>query len=138
MAKTTGKIKGNIRMLYMDGNMVGCSTSNGLSGTNETVEDSCKDGSETPARTFQPGIQDWSFTGSFIAKFDDPNQYSKLAVAWKNQTTHTWQFADENEDNPYWQGEGIISSFNENAEQGAPLTIDITISPRGPLKLFNS
>lgn len=138
MAKTTGKIKGNIRMLYMDGNMVGCSTSNGLTLNNETVEDSCKDGSETPPRTYQAGVQEWSFSATVVVKFDDANQYSKLAAAAIAQTEHEWTFGDENSDNPYWEGPGIISAFTENAEQNSPLTVDITISPRGSLHLFNT
>ena len=76
MAKTTGKISGNIRMLYMDNVLVGCTTANGFSGTNEQIETTCKDGTNPPPRTYESGAQDASFTGDMIVRFDDANQYS--------------------------------------------------------------
>lgn len=145
MAKTTGKIKAGIRMLYMDGVLVGCSTANGLSITNEQIADSCKDGSAVPPTTYEVGAQDWNFTADVTARFDDPNQYSALAAAAVAQTTHTWAFAtvdtsDESihDDDPYWQGEGFISSFQETANAGEFMVVSVTITPTGSLYLFNT
>ena len=115
MAKTTGKISGNIRMLYMDNVLVGCTTANGFSGTNEQIETTCKDGTNPPPRTYESGAQDASFTGDMIVRFDDANQYSALAAAFKDATEHTWKLATTNVDDPYWQFDGKISSFQETA-----------------------
>jgi hypothetical protein len=77
-------------------------------------------------------------TGTFNTRYDDANQYSALAAAAKVATQHTWKFGSSNVDDPYWQGEGFISSFNEVANQGATATVDITISPMDEIFLFNT
>jgi len=138
MAKTTGKISGNIRMVYMDDVLVGCTTDNGLQINNETIESTCKTGVNPPPRTYEAGVQDWSMNFTLMVKFDDENQYSAIAEAAKNADTHTWRFATPNTDDPYWEGEGFISSFGEAAPQGGMLTAPVTVSPRGELKLFNT
>lgn len=138
MAKTTGKISGNIKFLYMDDVLVGCATANGLTLTNETVEDTCKDGNNPPTQTFQAGIQSWSMTGTFTVRFDDPNQYSAVTEAAVGATIHTWKFATANADDPYWQGDGFISSFSEAANINSPHTFDITISSTSAIYLFNT
>lgn len=138
MAKTTGKISGNIRFLYMDDVLIGCATSNAISINNETVEDTCKDGNNPPVQTFQAGIQSWSMTGSFITKFDDANQYSAVTEAVVSADEHTFKMATSNTDDPYWQGQGFISAFNETGNINSAMTFDITVSSRGTLYLFNT
>lgn len=138
MAKTTGKIKGNIRMLYMDDTLVGCTTANGMDGSNEVIEDTCKTGAATPPRTYQLGAQDATMTGEMIVKFDDENQYSAVAAAFAGQTEHTWKLATANADDPYWQMDGVVSAFSESANLNTPLTASFTISPTGPLYFFNT
>lgn len=138
MAKTTGKISGNIRMVYMDNVLVGCTTDNGFTLTNETIESSCKTGDNPPPRTYEPGVQDWTLDFTLMVRFDDSNQYSAVAAAAKNATTHTWKIATSNSDDPYWQGQGFISSFGETAPQGSMLTAPVTVSPKGELFLLNT
>lgn len=138
MAKTTGKIKGNIRLLYMDDVLVGCMTANALTLNNETIESTCKTGDDPPPRTYESGIQDWSMSGTLMVQFDDANQYSAMAAAAKGATQHTFKFATSNSDDPYWQGVGFVSQFNENANLNEMMTADITISPKGSLYLFNT
>lgn len=138
MAKTTGKISGNIRMLYMDDVLVGCTTANGMTGSNEQIETTCKDGTNPPPRTYESGVQEASLTADMIVRFDDANQYSKVAAAWVAATEHTWKLATPNADDPYWQVDGKISQFNETGNLNSPLTVSITISPTGKMYLFNT
>lgn len=138
MAKTTGKISGNIRMLYMDDVLVGCTTANAFSGTNETIETTCKDGTNPPPRTYEAGAQDASITADIIVKFDDANQYSALAAAFKAATEHTWKLASVNTDDPYWQFDGKVTSFNETANLNTPMSVSLTITPTSAVYLFNT
>lgn len=143
MAKTTLPVSGNILMLYMGADagsaaLVGCSTANGFSLTNEQLETTCKDGTNPPPRTYVSGVQEWGMTGTFNVRYDDANQFSALAAAAKDATQRTFLFASTNTDDPYWQGDGFISSFNIVANQGAVATVDVTISPLGAIYLFNT
>lgn len=138
MAKTTGKIKSNIRLLYMDDVLIGCMTDNTFGLTNEVIEDSCKTGDDPPPRTYQAGLQEATLGGTMIVKFDDANQYSRVAAAAVGQTEHTWKLATPNAEDPYWQVDGLIGQFDETANFNTPLTAAISISPTGPVYLFNT
>lgn len=138
MAKTTGRVSANIRMLYMDDVLVGCATTNGMSGTNEQIPTTCKDGTNPPPVTYEAGAQDATFNGDFIVRFDDANQYSAMSAAFVGATEHTWKLATTNTDDPYWQFDGKITSFTETAGINTPLTFSVTISKTSALYLFNT
>lgn len=138
MAKTTGKIKGNIRMLYMDDILVGCTTANALTVNNEQVESTCKTGDDPPPRTYESGVQDWSMSGTLMVRFDDANQYSRMAAAAKAATEHTFKFATPNADDPYWQGVGFLTEFSETGSLNEMMTADFSVSPKGSIYFFNT
>ena len=122
----------------MDNVLVGCTTANGFSGSNEQIETTCKDGTNPPPRTYESGAQDASITADMIVRFDDDNQYSKVAAAWGAATEHTWKLATPNSDDPYWQFDGKVSQFNETGNLNSPLTVSITVTPTGPVYLRNT
>lgn len=122
----------------MDDVLVGCATTNGMSGTNEQIPTTCKDGTNPPPVTYEAGAQDASFSGDFIVRFDDAGQYSAMAAAFVAATEHTWKLATTNTDDPYWQFDGKITSFSETAGINAPLTFSVTISKTSALYLFNT
>lgn len=137
MAKTTGKIKGNLILVSMDGDQIGCTTGATFQLTNERIETTCKD--NNGAKTYEAGSQDCSLQVEGIAKFDTVTNLSAIAAAAKQQTLVVWQFGGlDNADDPYWEFTGFISDFSHTGPLNAPSTWNFTAVPTSEAKLFNT
>lgn len=137
MAKTGGKINGTAIGISADGETITCSTSATLTITNETRETTCKD--DDGAVTYEAGSQSWEMSLDGLTKYDTASNYSKVAILVKTQEIVTWVFKTfNNPDDPYWEGDGFIGSLTQNAAQKETSTWSITVSPTGPIRLFNS
>src|SRR5690348_10862265 len=109
MAKTTGKISGNLILISIGGTTVTCSTNASFNGTTERIETSCKD--DDGAKTYEPGSQDGTFQCQGITKFDTASNFTLIFAAWKNKTKATFKMGGlANADDPYVQFQGFITN----------------------------
>lgn len=136
MAKTTGKISGNLILASLDGETIGCSTGCTLTITNERLETTCKD--NDGARTYEPGSQDCSLQVTGITKFDTVSNFTSIFEAAMSKQTVTWRVESSNADDPYFEFEGFITDCTFEGPLNAPSTWSFTAAPTGPLYLFNS
>lgn len=137
MAKSTGKMNGTAIGISADGQTITCSTTATLTITNETRETTCKD--DNGAVTQEPAAQSWSMSLGGLTKYDTASNYTAVATLAKSQEIVTWAFKSfNNPDDPYWEGEGFVGSFTQDANQGETSTWTIEVAPTGPIYLFNT
>lgn len=136
MAVSSGVILGTAFLQTVDGDTILCSTTSSLNITNAEIETTCKD--NNGAYTSVPGQQKWQIQIAGNVVFDNAYGLKDLNPLVKNGTTFTVTFGTENVDDPFWQGDGFISNFDQGADQNNPATWSITISPRGPIYLLNT
>ena len=137
MAKTIGKVNGTAIGVSADGETVTCSTNATLTITNETRETTCKD--DDGAVTQEAAAQQWSMTLEGLTKYDTPSNYSKVAVLAKTREIVLWIFKTfANPDDPYWEGEGFVGSFTQNAPLNETSNWTVEVQPSGPIRLFNT
>lgn len=136
MPVTTGVISGNVVGVYRANVLIGCSTGATFNGTNSEIETSCKD--NDGAITYEPGAQGWSITINGNAKVDNVEGMAELMALWKTKGTSTFKYGTSNAADPYLEGQGYISAFTWEGPLNAPSTWSATVSPRGPIYLFNT
>lgn len=137
MAVTAGTMSGNGVLVYLEGTAIGCTTGGTLTITNNQIETTCKD--DDGAVTYSPGSQDWNIQVDGNTKLDAPVGLQALAELAMSKDTVTVRMATSNVvDDPYFEGEAFVSSFNWTNPVNAPSTYSVTFSPRGPISLFNS
>lgn len=137
MAVSPGPILGTLMLVSIDGETILCSTSCTLTITNEEIETTCKD--DGGAYTSVPGQQKWTMQVQGNIVYDNATGVRQLQeLAMSKGTTQAIWGAIDNADNPYFSGDAFISSLTENGGQNAAATWDVTLSPRGPLHLFNT
>lgn len=137
MAKTTGKISGNLIMVSREGEQISCSTNATFNATRERIETTCKD--NDGAKTYTPGSIDGTIEVQGISKYDTATNLTAIQTAFFNGTEETWQFGSlDNTDDPYYEFEGFISDFTVEGPLNAPSTWSFTVVPTGPISMFNS
>lgn len=137
MAKTTGKISGNIILAALDGETIGCSTGATFQLTNERIPTTCKD--NDGATTYTKGSQDASLQVQGITKFDTVSNFSAIAAKAKTGEEVVWTFGGlDNPDDPYWSFTGFISDLTHEGPLNNPSTWSFTAVPTGPVSLFNT
>lgn len=136
MAVTADVISGNSVGIYRDDALIGCATNASFSGTNNQVESTCKD--NDGAVTFTPGSQDWSMQIEGNMKFDNVEGFRQLLSEWKTKATAEYRYGTGNPDDPFLQGDGFVSELTWEGPLNAPSTWSATISPKGPIYLFNT
>lgn len=113
---TTGPVKGNLLIVYMDDNdgtglrSIACSTNATFNGSNEILETTCKD--NDGAKTRLASGQDWSMSSTGIVKYDADRGIEDLVDAWLNQTEVTVRFSTNVTGDFYLQGNAIIDSLS--------------------------
>ncbi len=137
MAKTTGKISGNLIMVSADGDQLACTTGATFNATRERIETTCKD--NNGAKTYEPGSMDGTIEVQGIAKYDTATSLSLIQEAFFNGTEQEWQFGSlDNPDDTYYQFQGFVSDFSVEGPLNAPETWSATIVPTGPILMFNT
>lgn len=137
MAKTTGKISGNLVNIAIDGEMIGCATNATFTGSNERLETTCKD--NDGAKTYTSGSQDGSISGSGITKFDTASNFPLIFAAWKNKTDVDFTYGSlANTDDPYLSFTGFISDLTWEGPLNAPSTWSFTGVPTSEILLINT
>jgi hypothetical protein len=137
MAKTTGKLSGNLILVSREGEQLSCTTSATFNGTIERIETTCKD--DGGAKTYEAGSIDGTIEVAGISKMDTVTNFSAIAEAFFNKTTETWQFGSlDNSDDPYIEFEGFVSDLTWEGPLNAPSTWSGTIVPTGPIRMFNT
>lgn len=136
MAVSSGVMLGTAWLVDIAGNTVLCSTTASLNITNAEIETTCKD--NEGAYTSVPGQQKWQIQLNGNVVLDNAYGLADINPLVKNATEFAVIFGTENTEDPYWQGQGFISNFDQSADQNNPATWGITISPKGPIYLFNT
>ena len=137
MAKTTGKISGNLIMVSADGDQLSCSTNATFNASRERIETTCKD--NDGAKTYEPGSMDGTIEVQGIAKYDTATNLTLVQEAFFAGTEQEWQFGSlDNTDDPYYQFQGFISDFSVEGPLNSPSTWSFTVVPTGPIYLFNT
>lgn len=137
MAKTTGKIQGNLILTAMDGETIGCTTGATFNGTTERVETTCKDNGG--AKTYEPGSQDGNLQVNGIVKFDTVSNFPAIVAAWKGKTEVVWTHgALENSDDTYIQFTGFISDLTWEGPMNEPSRWSFTSVPTSEILVFNT
>ena len=137
MAKTPGKINGTAIAISADGETITCSTTATLTVTNESRETTCKD--EDGAVTNEPAAQSWSMSLGGLTKYDTASNYTAVASLAASQEIVTWGFkSTANAEDPYWEGEGFIGSFTQDANLNETSTWTIEVTPTSKIRLFNT
>lgn len=81
---TTGDHLGNLRLLYIDDEVVGCTTTMSASFSSESVDATCKD--NNGARQSLPGQQNASVAVAGYQVFNQTVSCDDLWNLWKNRT----------------------------------------------------
>ena len=136
MAVTADVITGNQVLLYVDGDAIACTTGASFNGTNNQIETTCKD--NDGAVTYAPGSTDWSISINANSKFDVAVGLKELAALFITKGTVTARMATGNTDDPYVEEDAFVSAFTWDNPVNATSTWTATLSPRGPIRLFNT
>lgn len=135
------EISGNDIGLYVnegttgspDWKLVACSTSDGFSGSTDTVtiSNKCEEGFTKNL----PGDKSWSFTGDAYAQTaPEANQisYDEVYDLWANGTVSEWKLESVNGASEYYRfGEAFISDLSETAASGDYLQFNLTLTGNG-------
>lgn len=127
---TTGKVSGNLFLVYMDGVAIACSTEASVNITNEQIEVTCKD--NNGAKTYILGGQDASFTVGGIFQFDN-NGADQLTDAVIDKETVTVRFGTDVVGDFFLEMDAIITSMDITAPLNNVTTYSATFSAAGPL-----
>jgi len=127
---TTGKVSGNLFLVYMDGTAIACSTEASVNITNEQIEVTCKD--NDGAKTYILGGQDATFTVGGIFQFDN-NGADQLTDAVIDQTTVTVRFGTDVIGDFFLEMDAIITSMEITAPLNNVTTYSATFTAAGPL-----
>ena len=127
---TTGKVSGNLFLVYMDGVAIACSTEASVSITNEQIEVTCKD--NDGAKTYILGGQDATFTVGGIFQFDNVGA-DQLTDAAVDQTPVTVRFGTDVIGDFFLEMDAIITAMDITAPLNNVTTYTATFSAAGPL-----
>ncbi len=127
---TTGKVSGNLFLIYLDGVAIACSTEASMSLTNEKIEVTCKD--NDGAKTYTLGGQDTTFSVGGIFQFDN-NGIDDLSDMAINKTVGTVRFGTDVVGDFFFEMEAIISDLQITAPLNNVTTYTCTFDAYGPL-----
>lgn len=136
MAKTTGVLDGAQILAYIDDVLISCLNGVSANFSTATSETTCR--TENGAETIQSaGAQTWAPTAQGNLRHDAINGFSTLWAAWKAKTQMTVRIATSNTDDPYWEGDVIITSLDLDAPEGVA-TFNVAFGARGEVFMFNT
>lgn len=114
---------------------VGCSTSDGFSGTTETVAIATKCNGGFVDN--QPGDKSWSFDNTSYVDKDNATDFvthDELFEMWKNDEVNQWKLESIDADYDYLRiGNGFITDLGDTSDQGDYLQFSITITGSGEI-----
>ncbi|HYF69086.1 MAG TPA: phage tail tube protein [Ohtaekwangia sp.] len=127
---TTGKVSGNLMLIYKDGVAIACTTDASFTLNNEQLEVTCKD--NDGARQYILGGQDWNFTVGGIFQFDNVgiDDLTDMAI---DKETATIRFGTDVVGDFFLEGDAIISTINITSPLNAPVTYTATLQGTGPI-----
>ena len=105
-----------------------CSTSDGFSGSTESVDTATKCDGDWNASL--PTTLSWEFSNSSYADADSTSSYDEAFTLWSTKAVKQFKIANEDE-SYYRMGTGYISSLGEAAEVADYLTFELTITGTG-------
>jgi predicted secreted protein len=126
---TIGSVNGTLVMVAVEGENIACTTGATFSGTNATIDATCKD--NDGAEDFLAGNQGWTISVNGNSKYDAATGISDLETVWFNKTIVTLTWGTGVTGDPYKQGEAIITAFNEEAPLNAVSTWSVTFQGKG-------
>ena len=111
-----------------------CATANGFSGSTDTVETASKCDAEGYSQA-EPGNKTWEFTQTAYGIREEDlegNQVSHQTAAELWKASEIREFRMRSEDLSYVRrGTGLITNYDETANDNEYLTFDITITGTG-------
>jgi hypothetical protein len=137
MAKTTGKISGNLVLVSIGGVTVTCTTNASITLTRQRIPTTCKD--DEGQTTYTVGGLDGSIQCDGIVKFDTASNFKLVAESIMNGATAEIQYGGlENDDDPYIVFQGFLSDLKWDGPLNNPSAFSFTAVPSGKISLFNS
>lgn len=137
MPVSAGPILGTVMLVSLDGDTILCSTNCTLTITNEEIETTCKDNGG--AYTSVPGQQKWTMQIQGNIIYDNVMGVRDIQQLAMNKATTVAVFGVlDNVSDPKFTGQAFVSNLTLTGGQNSPATWDVTLSPRGPLKLTKS
>ncbi len=137
MAKTTGKISGNIILVSIGGVTVTCTTNASISITRQRIPTACKD--DDGQTTYTIGGLDASIQCDLIVKFDTASNLKLIAESIFNGSKAEIQYGGlENDDDPYIVFEGALFDLKWDGPLNNPSAASFTALPTGKVSLMNS
>lgn len=101
-----------------------------LAGATEMIDVTNKTGTTRMRQLIEGGIQTFSITGSGI--FDDTTRLKALRTKFLNGTIALFRLIDGNGD--YFQGNFLVSTWNQSGENSDALTADFTLESAGDIE----
>ena len=123
---TLGDHLGNIRLLYIDGTAVGCTTQMEFQGQSDEVDATCKD--NDGAKQSLPGQKGWTVSLSGFQVFNNNPSVDDLFALWNDRTEFTVLLSTDVVGDTEYQGSGYIQSITitDNVNEVASYSISIT------------
>src|SRR5690625_7932594 len=110
---TTGQVNGNLVGIYVNAQLIACTTSDNFEGTAEQIDASCKGSGNWG--TFLQGKKNWTMTTEGRLQFDAACGAAELFDIWKNGTVVTLVWQTNESGDWYLQGNAVITSYSLSA-----------------------
>lgn len=127
---TTGKVSGNLMLIYKDGVAIACTTDASFTLNNEQIEVTCKD--NDGAKQYTLGGQDWNFTVGGIFQFDNVGADTLTDMAIDKEIA-TIRFGTDVVGDFFLEGEAYISTISIQSPLNGPVTYTATFQGTGPI-----
>lgn len=129
MSTTNGRFTGEIIVVRVGANTIGCTTSDALSLSAEEVDLSCKD--DGLFGTTQAGKKSWSLEISGWVAYDATYGNEDLKAAWLNSTVLAIKYGTVLANDPTFEGNAVVTSYEESAPDKDGVSFTATLSGRG-------
>jgi hypothetical protein len=128
---TTGIVEGNIMLLFVDGESIGCTTDANFDFSRELIEAVCKDNGG--ARQIKLGGTSGNFGVSGLWKFDAAYGIEDIVDAWLAGTLVTVRWSTNVTGDFYLEADCYITSISGSASVNDNVTFDATFEITGTI-----
>lgn len=128
---TTGIVRGNDLLLYMDGNPIVCTTEAAFSFSRTITDAICKD--NDGAKQITLGGTEGTFTVSGLWKFDGAYQIEDLMTAFLNGTLLTARWTTDVTGDFYLEASVYITDISGQSNVNDSVTFSATFSITGAI-----
>jgi len=130
---TLGAFNGTLMGLYIDGTLLGCSTSFDLNINAAEIDTTCKDSAGDKA--ILPGLRDWSVSADGVMTLDGATSAEYLHGLITARTEINIKMSTDTSGDGYWHGEGYITNLTITAPMEDKVTFSCSFVGNGALSL---